>query len=93
MSNKYENIFKKEPTCNVNSKYLCADFPFMCLSQDSINNKKKFIKPDFNTSKPDFDTSCVRTMPNNFGAPIEYKMVSEVDSKKISSKIAKIVKK
>jgi len=83
---KYEDAFKTETTCNVNSKYLCADFPFMCLSQDSINNKKKIIKHDF-------DTSCIHTIQNDFGAPIEYIMVSEVDSNKISSEITKIIKK
>ena len=82
---KYEDVFKSEPKCNVNSKYLCADFPFMCLSQDNINNKKK-------ESTHNFNTSCVQTLPNNFGAPLEYKMLSEVDSKKICSKVKKITK-
>ena len=57
----------------------------MCLSQDNINNKKTETTHNFNTS-------CVQTLSNNFGAPIEYKMLSEVDSKKICSKVKKLTK-
>ena len=65
---------------------------YKCINRINSNDIFKAFLNVKRVKKARTKARTIPTLSNNFGAPLEYKMLSEVDSKKICSKVKKLTK-